>query len=60
MSNSVIFQKNVLNKNIIKQFEQDTLNKFKADWCTKVAAYAEESKLRTYKLFKMIIVLIFI
>lgn len=46
------FELNVLNKNCIKQIEEDVFDNFKSNWCTRVAAYAEGSKLRTYKLFK--------
>lgn len=46
------FELIVLNKNTVKQIEEDVFHKFKSDWCTRVAAYADGNKLRTYTLFQ--------
>ena len=42
----------IFNKNTIFHLEQEMLNEYKTDWCTRMESYGQGSKLRTYKLFK--------
>ena len=43
---------NFLDKNLISQIEEKIFDKYKNDWCARIASYGTGSKLRTYKLFK--------